>query len=274
MFGININVDPKNMSDMQQALEFILNQPCMSRFKESFMNRPSNPVGTQSSSVELQHLNDKIHKLVKEIEMHQKENEKNQELLSDKDADIAKLNHNMQEQVKKINEEYKKISENNENLKSELLKSLKENEKKEEDAKRDLQTLEIGYKKKLDDKDKEIYRLRKMLESYSVSFGSDDPSEKNYFEVSENGSLEESMISSDSLYCASRSGDTYKFTINTEDGPIIKAISDINKYLAPFCEIQNQMEGANTIQIVSIGKAKLMGTLQVIEKAVISLIKQ
>lgn len=115
------------------------------------------------------------------------------------------------------------------------------------------------YNKNLTDKDKEISRLKKMLESYSVSFGSDDPSEKIYFEVSENGTLEESMISSDSLYWASKSGSIYKFTINTDDGPIIKAISDVNRYLIPYCDIQNQIEGANTILILSIGEAKLIG---------------
>lgn len=131
------------------------------------------------------------------------------------------------------------------------------------------------YNKNLTDKDKEISRLKKMLESYSVSFGSDDPSEKIYFEVSENGTLEESMISSDSLYCASKSGSIYKFTINTDDGPIIKAISDVNRYLIPYCDIQNQIEGANTILILSIGEAKLIGgSFQVEKKAVISLTKQ
>lgn len=56
---------------------------------------------------------------------------------------------------------------------------------------------------------------------------------------------------------------------------MIKAISDVNRYLIPYCDIQNQMEGANTIQIISIGEAKLMmGSFQVEKKAVISLIKQ
>ena len=36
MFEVNIKVDPQNSSDMQRALEFILNQPCMSRFKETY----------------------------------------------------------------------------------------------------------------------------------------------------------------------------------------------------------------------------------------------
>ena len=52
-------------------------------------------------------------------------------------------------------------------------------------------------------------------------------------------------------------------------------IAGINRYLIPYCNIQNQMEGANTIQIISIGEAKLMmGSFQVEKKAVISLIKQ
>ena len=131
------------------------------------------------------------------------------------------------------------------------------------------------YLTTISNKEKEIQRLMKLLESYSVSFGSDNASEKTYFEVNDSGSLEESMISSDSLYCASRCGDIFKFSINTDDGPIKNAISNIEHDLAPFCEIKDNMEGANTIHIISVGKAKLMGSqLIVSEKAVVSLIKQ
>ena len=38
MFEVNIKVEPQNLSDMQRALEFILNQPCMSKFKETYYN--------------------------------------------------------------------------------------------------------------------------------------------------------------------------------------------------------------------------------------------
>ena len=41
MFEVNIKVDPQNSSDMQHALEFILNHPCMSRFKETYYNKSS-----------------------------------------------------------------------------------------------------------------------------------------------------------------------------------------------------------------------------------------
>lgn len=248
MFEVNIKVDPQNSSDMQHALEFILNHPCMSRFKETYYNKSSYLTGNLAgNSRNNQELIDQIKKLEKEIQMHQKENEKNQKLLSDKDAEIEKLQQSLEEQTKKFDEENKK----------------------------QLETLKKEYNKNLTDKDKEISRLKKMLESYSVSFGSDDPSEKIYFEVSENGTLEESMISSDSLYWASKSGSIYKFTINTDDGPIIKAISDVNRYLIPYCDIQNQIEGANTILILSIGEAKLIGgSFQVEKKAVISLTKQ
>lgn len=269
MFDVNIKVDPQNSSDMQRALEFILNQPCMSRFKETYYNKSSYLAGNLAgNSRNNQELIDKIKELEKEIQMHQKENEKNQKLLSEKDVEIENLQQSLQMQTKKFDEEKKKDSDEYKKLEDDFLKSLNENEKKEEILKKE-------YNKNLSDKDKEISRLRKMLESYSVSFGSDDPSEKIYFEVSENGTLEESMISSDSLYWASKSGSIYKFTINIDDGPMIKAISDVNRYLIPYCDIQNQMEGANTIQIISIGEAKLMvGSFQVEKKAVISLIKQ
>lgn len=269
MFEVNIKVDPQNSSDMQRALEFIINQSCMSRYKERDYNKSSYLAGNLAGySRNNQELIEKIKELEKDIQMHQKENEKNQKILSEKNAEIENLQQSLQMQTKKFDEEKKKDSDEYKKLKDDFLKSLNENEKKEEILKKE-------YNKNLSDKDKEISRLRKMLESYSVSFGSDDPSEKIYFEVSENGTLEESMISSDSLYWASKSGSIYKFTINIDDGPMIKAISDVNRYLIPYCDIKYKMEGANTIQIFSIGEAKLMmGSFQVEKKAVISLIKQ
>lgn len=269
MFEVNIKVDPQNFSDMQRALDFIINQPCMSRSKDRYYNNSSYLAGNLAgNSRNNQEFNDKIKELEKEIQMHKKENEKNQKLLSDKDVEIEKLQQSLEEQTKKFDEEKKKDSDKYKKLEKDFFNSLEENEKKEEILKKE-------YNKNLSDKDKEISCLKRMLESYSVCFGADDPSEKIYFEVSENGTLEESMISSDSLYWASKSGSIYKFTINTDDGPMIKAISDVNRYLIPYCDIQNQMEGANTIRIISIGEAKLlMGSFQVEKKAVISLIKQ
>lgn len=99
MFEVNIKVEPQNSSDMQRALEFILDQPCMSKFKEIYDNKSSYLTGN-----------------------------------------LAGNSRNNQELIDKIKE-----------------------------------------------LEKEISRFKKMLESYSVSFGSDDPSEKIYFEVSENG---------------------------------------------------------------------------------------
>lgn len=261
MFEVNINVNPQSCADMQRALEFILNQPCMIKFKEQYSNGASCPTGIQvGSNANLQ----KIQELEKEIQMHQKENEKNQKLLSDKDDEIEKIQQLVQKQTK-----------NSKELEDELLKALDAKEKIEEESKSQLETLRKEYSKSLNKKDEEISRLKKKLESYSISFGSDDPSEKIYFEVSENGTLEESTISSDSLYYASKSGDIYKYTINTDNGPTSEAVKDINRYLTPYCNIKVKMEGANTIQIVSVGKAKLMvGAVEVIEKAVISLIKQ
>lgn len=106
MFEVNIKVEPQNSSDMQRALEFILDQPCMSKFKEIYDNKSSYLTGN-----------------------------------------LAGNSRNNQELIDKIKELEKKIS-----------------------------------------------RLKKMLESYSVSFGSDDHSEKIYFEVSENGTLEEPKV--------------------------------------------------------------------------------
>ena len=191
--------------------------------------------------------------------------------MKEKEEKIIELDNALKQNDERFNEEKQKLTQ-------ETLDALDKAEKIEEDAKQKIKAIEETNKQYLttiSNKEKEIQRLMKLLESYSISFGSDNASEKTYFEVNDSGSLEESMISSDSLYCASRCGDIFKFSINTDDGPIKNAISNIEHDLAPFCEIKENMEGANTIHIISVGKAKLMGSqLIVSEKAVVSLIKQ
>ena len=68
MFEVNIKVEPQNSSDMQRALEFILDQPCMSKFKEIYDNKSSYLTGNLAgNSRNNQELIDKIKELEKEI---------------------------------------------------------------------------------------------------------------------------------------------------------------------------------------------------------------
>lgn len=68
MFEVNIKVDPQNSSDMQHALEFILNHPCMSRFKETYYNKSSYLTGNLAgNSRNNQELIDQIKKLEKKF---------------------------------------------------------------------------------------------------------------------------------------------------------------------------------------------------------------
>ena len=61
MFEVNIKVEPQNSSDMQRALEFILDQPCMSKFKEIYDNKSSYLTGNLAcNSRNNQELIDKI----------------------------------------------------------------------------------------------------------------------------------------------------------------------------------------------------------------------
>lgn len=270
MFGVTINIDPHNSMDFEKALKFILDQPCMSKQREAYNQITSNP-SQWVNKTELQKLiteNNELKNIIKNKEI---ENERKDSALKEKEEKIIELNSALKQNDERFNEEKEKLIQ-------ETHDALDKAKKIQEDADQRIKAIEETNKQYLttiSNKEKEIQRLIKLLESYSVSFGSDNASEKTYFEVNDSGSLEESMISSDSLYCASRCGDIFKFSINTDDGPIKNAISNIEHDLAPFCEIKDKMEGANTIHIISVGKAKLMGSqLIVSEKAVVSLIKQ
>ena len=178
--------------------------------------------------------------------------------------------NNALEFIHRLKDPEKKCKELEDQLREELDKS----EKKDEEFSSQIKQCEDIYNEKLGQKDEEILRLKKSLESYSVSFGSDDPNDLHFFVVTENKTLEESMISSDSLYCASKSGDIYKFSINY-DGPVKAAFANIEQCFEPFCQIQDKIEGANYPNTKTVGKAKLIGSqLQIIEKVVITLIKQ
>lgn len=263
MFAVTINIDPQNTADLTWALDFIQNLPAMSRAKEKYDSSTCTTFSSQRSINNSTDLNEKVAELEKDIERHRKENEKNQKEIQQKSDSISEL-------VKDKSDSDKKYKELEEKLQNELNKS----EKKEENFNLQLKSTEESFNRKLQQKDEEIKKLKKLLESYSVSFGSDDPSEKIYFEVTKDNTLEESMISSDSLYCANKCGEYYKFTINN-DGPMKAATSNIDILIEPFCTIQDRIEGANAITIVSVGNAKLIGSsLQIIEKAVVSLIKQ
>ena len=80
MFEVNIKVDPQNSSDMQHALEFILNHPCMSRFKETYYNKSSyltgNLAGNSRNNQETHR--SKLRSLKKKFKCIKKRNEKNQ----------------------------------------------------------------------------------------------------------------------------------------------------------------------------------------------------
>ena len=178
--------------------------------------------------------------------------------------------NNALEFIHRLKDPEKKCKELEDQLREELDKS----EKKDEEFSSQIKQCEDIYNEKLGQKDEEILRLKKSLESYSVSFGSDDPNDLHFFVVTENKTLEESMISSDSLYFASKSGDIYKFSINY-DGPVKAAFANIEQCFEPFCQIQDKIEGANYPNTKTVGKAKLIGSqLQIIEKVVITLIKQ
>lgn len=43
MFGVTINIDPHNSMDFEEALKFILDQPCMSKQREAYKQITSNP---------------------------------------------------------------------------------------------------------------------------------------------------------------------------------------------------------------------------------------
>lgn len=162
----------------------------------------------------------------------------------------------------KNNQELEELKKQREQENNEKEKALREKDEKifelEEELKENKKTLE-EYKEK--------------LERCSISCGSDNPNETIYFKVSKS-SLEKSTISSKSLYCAKREGDIYKFEINI-DGPILKAISNPECDLRPYCEIIYQDKEPNTIKTDTIGQFQMVGSdITVVDKARIKLIKQ
>lgn len=238
MIKADIRIDLKNGEKLKKLLEFILSWPCISKEKEEYDQ-------IESLDAENKKYKDTIKELNIEIDLHIDENKKNQDSVSDKDRKISELN----KEIEKCKQEKKQL----------------ENE---------IQQNFCTYKKNIEELNKEITKLKEMLENYPVSYGTDNPSDKLFFEVTDNKILEQSMISKNSLYYAQKNGELYELAINTEY-PMKKAISNCDYYISPFCDIQVEMSEANTISIKSFGKANLIGSqLKVIEKPKVSLIKR
>lgn len=255
MIELNIKIDPQNVTELTEVLELVQKLLYKSGASERCENSSSQDSANQRSFEENRTADNEVAELKKEIDMHRKENEKNQEIISQKDKEIKDLTE--------------KNEVTNNCYKEDLEKKSGEIDKQKQDH--DIEVKE--FKNKLDQKDKEIQKLKELLENYSPDFGSDGSNEKKFFAVKDN-KLEQNMILVDSLYYAIKKGESYKFKINA-DGPIKMAISNIEEYIEPFCEIKDRVEGANTINTVSTGTAQLTGIqLQVKEKAVVSLIKQ
>ena len=263
MLSVNINIDPKSEEDLNNTLEFIHCLLCMLKDFERGGLSNSSSYSYQKGFDASKGDSNKVAEPEEAIKMDIKENSKNQEAISEEDKLILDLENDKKDAEKKYKE-----------LEDQLREELNKSKKKDEEFSSKIKQCEDIYNKELRQKDEEILRLNKSLESYSVSFGSDDPNDKHFFEVTKNKTLEESMISSDSLYCASKTGDIYKFSIN-DDGPVKAAFTNIEHFFEPFCQIQDNIEGANWLNTKTVGKAKLIGSqLQIIEKVVITLIKQ
>lgn len=266
---MNITIDPSNANDCELALKFILQQPNMKQYADIFNQSQRN--GTNLGTENTKQSTDEISELKKEIDrQHKKITENNEKILFlKKENDDYKLKiHTCEEREKELRDT---ISKNETEHKSEIKKCKDECSSSLETTRREKEKLI----REIDSKEQEINKLKKLLESYSVSFGSDDPNEKIFFEVSEEGHLTETCIESDSLYYACKTDEHYRYSINTENGPIKKACDNIELYLAPYCEIVDSVNDANFIQMIKVGTAKFHNTkFEVIQKVKIKLIKQ
>ena len=273
---LTFNINTSNPLDFQEAIwlllsynreldyakiaEQILTMPRMQSYKVSLCQNLIN-TGAISNPTNIE-LENKLKELEDALKRQQDETIKQTEKIEKKDKAIEDLKNELSK--------FKKDSQENEET---LNKMIAEAEEKFQKAEKDIEQLKANHTSEIAEKDQEINELKKMLESYSVSFGADDPSEKKYFKVND-GILTETTIVKSSSYCASKKGDFYKFAINYY-GPIKAACDNVELYLEPFCEIVERTEGANFIALHEIGTAKYNGSgLQVIEKAKISLIKQ
>lgn len=301
MYNHQISFDPSNEGDVKGVLGELLIRPNIEVvFKEVLGNSPL--VAILSNTEELEQLKLNVDKLSRENE--QLKNEKKElerdaysfkeeadglkkevEGAKNKEVGLLKEKNDLASSLERLEKEkedlrilFDNVNKENEDNKKEvkeckelLVEQQKNNQKK-------IEALEEEHRKELDnlkkDSEKEKKFLSNKLESYGVSCGSSDSSETYYFEVKANGQLEESMIKGNCLFKANQKNGKLMYTINV-DGPVRHSLSDVDKFISPFCNITSKVEGANNIRLEKVGIANYDNTnFVVVEPVTVSLVKE
>jgi len=225
-------------------------------------------------------LEDKITDMNSDLERYQKVVSKHDSKIESKDTEIAKLKEQvdkLQQHLQKTEQDAKQAAkEADDKLTEEQIKYESELEKKENQ----IQQLESDRIKETRKLGKEIERLQTQLQEFVPNIGGVLGEEQGYQldEAAQSPTLTQTMDYSAPYIVVISDNGKARFHFNIEKGPATEAIAKRNSMLAPFCEIIEEMDNANSIQLAGEGIATIssMGDLRssdVITKAKIRLVR-
>lgn len=209
----------------------------------------------------------KIKELEDLIKRHQDQTSKDQKCIEDltKERDnykelYEKIKNQASEKDVKIHELERRLSDEQQKANQEFLQHLNTVKQEKE--------LEIaGLHKKIDE-------LRKQLSDFIPTIGNGKDSEEWFMAIYDKTTLERSFSDDEPFKAIVNADGEASFTFNTEKGPH-KDFSQNPYKLEGFCEITEQLDGANHISPVAWGTGRVSdGILKVEKKAKVKLVRE
>ena len=246
----------------KEDIRKVLQNLCPEILENPYPNRSSGMRGmydyNQSSKIkELEETNkglrekatqdkEKIGELQKEVDSYKSKCEEASQQINAKDEEIRDLKQKHSEDNKTADEEIKKLKDDIENKQQEIERQ-----------------------------GSEIDELRRRLSEFIPTFGSGESQEEWYMEiVGDKKTLLRSNNEQDPFKAIVSANGDASFSFNVDKGPHREYCQNTQK-LTPFCDIEDQMDGANRIVAGAWGKGHVANDVLTVEsKAKVKLVRE
>lgn len=215
---------------------------------------------------------DKIQNLNNELYRLNKENKETRNRYSKSTAQDAKRINELEALNKKANDKISELEGDKKTYEEMIEKEQKDSIQKLQEKQNEIEVLKKNHQKEIEQKNVEISKLRKRLESYEGS----EPTigETTFYKIVDNSLVKTGVNSAPYIAKATENGD-WIFHFNKDSGPVKAACSGENPELLKFCEVIERQDDACNIRWGEWGLAyrNTNGDLTVISNAKIKLTK-
>lgn len=261
MGKISYTFDPEYIIDIQDLFKFL--NKLYSFIPANLDDLKNQNVGEPVSATQLSKIKD-LEELIKRHQDQTSKDQKSIENLTMERDDYKELYEKTENQA---SEKDVKIHELERKLSDELQKANQEFQQR-------LNTIKQEKELEIADLNKKIDELRKQLSDFIPTIGNGKDSEEWFMAIYDKSTLERSYDVDEPFKAIVNAEGEASFTFNTEKGPH-KEYSQNPYKLEGFCEITEQLDGANHIAPVAWGTGHVSdGMLKVEKKAKVKLVRE